>query len=67
MHLQSLPSVPDLPLGQFNQTNQCVEVLHCLDIYVEAIKYLNLLISVDNLAQRNTEMEGRNLQVHQTV
>ena len=37
MHLQSLPSVPDVPLGQFNHTNQCVEVLHCLDIYVGAI------------------------------
>mgnify|MGYP005835264013 CR=1 FL=1 len=28
--------VPDVPLGQFNHTNQCVEVLHCLDIYVGA-------------------------------
>ena len=37
MHLQILSSRFNVPMGQINHTNRCVEVLHCLEIYVEAI------------------------------
>ena len=37
MHLQSLLSVLDVPLGQINHTNQCVEVLYCVSTYVGVI------------------------------
>ena len=43
------------PFGQNKHTNRCVEVIYCLDIYVEATEYLNSPISVVNLAQRNIE------------
>ena len=37
MHLQNpFPSRFDIPLGQVNHTNRCVEVIYCLDIYVGA-------------------------------
>ena len=37
MHLQSLLSVLDVPLGQINHTNRRVEVLRYLDVYVGVI------------------------------
>ena len=37
MHLQIPSFRSDVALGQFNHTNQWVEVLYCLDIYVGAI------------------------------
>ena len=37
MHLQIFLPIPDVPLGQIKHTNRCIEVLYCLDIYVEAI------------------------------
>ena len=37
------------------------------NINAEAMKYLNTLVSVVDLAQRNFEMVRRDLQMHQTV
>ena len=49
MHLQILSSRFNVPMGQINHTNRCVEV----------IEYLNSAISVLNLAQRNIETRGK--------
>ena len=48
MHMQIFPPCSVVFLGQIKHTNRCVEVLHCLDVYV-GVSIMTLSV-LENLA-----------------